>query len=47
MLCSFVSGQMLTLCSASPLNSEAAQLHQTDSEAYQKKVLARHKDIDD
>jgi len=35
------------LCSASPLNNEAAQLHQQDPDAYQKKVLARHQDIDD
>ena len=33
--------------SASPLNNEAAQLHQNDPEEYQKKVLARHQDIDD
>jgi len=32
---------------ASPLNNEAAQLHQKDPEQYQKKVLARHQDIDD
>lgn len=32
---------------ASPLNNEAAQLHQSDPEMYQKKVLARHQDIDD
>lgn len=32
---------------ASPLNNEAAQLHQSDPEMYQRKVLARHQDIDD
>ncbi|KAK5446696.1 Ubiquitin-conjugating enzyme E2 11 [Exophiala xenobiotica] len=35
------------LYSASPLNNEAAQLHQKDPEEYQRKVLARHQDIDD
>jgi ubiquitin-conjugating enzyme E2 C len=33
--------------SASPLNNEAAQLHEKDPEEYQRKVLARHQDIDD
>lgn len=37
----------VSLFSASPLNNEAAQLHQKDSEEYQRKVLARHQDIDD
>lgn len=37
----------LTSSSASPLNNEAAQLHQKDPEEYQRKVLARHRDIDD
>ncbi|ETN42664.1 uncharacterized protein HMPREF1541_01821 [Cyphellophora europaea CBS 101466] len=32
---------------ASPLNNEAAQLHEKDSEEYQRKVLARHRDIED
>ncbi|OAL38930.1 hypothetical protein AYO20_01681 [Fonsecaea nubica] len=32
---------------SSPLNSEAAQLHQSDPEEFQRKVLARHQDLDD
>jgi ubiquitin-conjugating enzyme E2 C len=32
---------------ASPLNNEAAQLWDTNSEEFQKKVLARHRDIDE
>ncbi|KAJ4520223.1 Ubiquitin-conjugating enzyme E2 11 [Exophiala dermatitidis] len=32
---------------ASPLNNEAAQLHQNNPEEYQRKVLARHQEIDD
>jgi ubiquitin-conjugating enzyme E2 C len=36
-----------TFHSASPLNNEAAQLHEKDAEEYQRKVLARHQDIDD
>jgi ubiquitin-conjugating enzyme E2 C len=32
---------------ASPLNNEAAQLHQTNADEYQKKVLARHRDIEE
>lgn len=35
------------LNSASPLNNEAAQLHENDPEEYQRKVLARHQDIDE
>ena len=33
--------------SASPLNNEAAQLHQHNSEEYYKKVRARHQDMED
>ena len=36
-----------SLFSASPLNNEAAELHEKDPEEYQRKVLARHQDIDD
>lgn len=32
---------------ASPLNNEAAQLHEKDSEEYQRKVLARHRDVEE
>ena len=39
--------EMLMPFSASPLNNEAAQLHEKDPEEYQRKVLARHQDIDD
>ena len=38
---------LITLSSASPLNNEAAQLHEKDPEEYQRKVLSRHQDIDD
>lgn len=34
-------------CSDSPLNAEAAELWDKDSEEFKRKVLARHKDIDD
>ena len=33
--------------SASPLNGEAASLHEKHPEEYARKVLARHQDIDD
>ena len=33
--------------SASPLNNEAAQLHQHNSEEYYKKVRARHQDLEE
>lgn len=39
---------MLIKCpSASPLNGEAATLHEKNPEEYARKVLARHQDIDD
>jgi ubiquitin-conjugating enzyme E2 C len=42
------SSSLLTEChSASPLNGEAATLHEKNPEEYAKKVLARHQDIDD
>jgi ubiquitin-conjugating enzyme E2 C len=34
-------------CSASPLNGEAADLWDNDMPEFKKKVLARHRDIDD
>lgn len=33
--------------SASPLNGEAAELWDKDPEEFKRKVLARHRDIDD
>jgi ubiquitin-protein ligase len=36
-----------SLYSASPLNGEAATLHEKNPEEYARKVLARHQDIDD
>lgn len=33
--------------SASPLNGEAAELWDKDPEEFKKKVLARHRDVDD
>ncbi len=38
---------MLTKISASPLNGEAAELWDKDMEEFKKKVLGRHRDIDD
>lgn len=35
------------LCSASPLNGEAAELWDKDMESFKKKVLGRHVDIED
>jgi ubiquitin-conjugating enzyme E2 C len=35
------------LTSASPLNGEAAELWDKDAEEFQKKVLARHVDVED
>lgn len=37
----------LTICSASPLNGEAAELWDKDPKEFQKKVTARHRDIED
>lgn len=37
----------LSVCSDSPLNAEAAELWDKDPEDFKKKVLARHRDIDD
>lgn len=34
-------------CSASPLNGEAAELWDNDQAEYQRKVLARHRDLTD
>jgi len=45
---SLVQPQLANICySASPLNNEAAQLHQNNPEEYYKKVRARHQDMDD
>lgn len=38
---------MLTIHSASPLNGEAAELWDKDPAEFKRKVLARHRDIDD
>lgn len=35
------------VCSDSPLNAEAAELWGNDPEEFKRKVLARHRDIDD
>ena len=37
----------LTEYSASPLNGEAAELWDKDMEDFKKKVLSRHRDVDD
>lgn len=37
----------LTVCSASPLNAQAAELWDTDKEEYKRLVLARHRDVED
>lgn len=34
-------------CSSSPLNGEAAELWDTSAEEFKKKVLGRHRDIDE
>jgi hypothetical protein len=39
--------ELIRFYSASPLNGEAATLHEKDPEEYARKVLARHQDIDD
>jgi ubiquitin-conjugating enzyme E2 C len=38
---------LLTVSSASPLNGEAAELWDKDADEFKKKVLARHRDIDE
>ena len=38
---------MVTEYSASPLNGEAAELWDKDPKEFQKKVTARHRDIED
>jgi ubiquitin-protein ligase len=38
---------VLTLISASPLNGEAAELWDKDPEEFKKKVLGRHRIVDD
>jgi ubiquitin-conjugating enzyme E2 C len=38
---------VLTGHSASPLNGEAAELWDKDAEEFKRKVLGRHRDIDD
>jgi len=38
---------MLIMDSASPLNGEAAELWDKDPEELKKKVLGRHRDVDD
>lgn len=40
-------GPMLTIRSASPLNGEAAELWDKDAEEFKRKVLGRHRDVDD
>lgn len=35
------------MCSASPLNGEAAELWDKDPELFKKKVMDRHKDIEE
>jgi ubiquitin-protein ligase len=42
-----VPGVELTINSASPLNGEAAELWDKDAEEFKKKVLGRHRDVDD
>lgn len=43
----FVTGLSLTLNSSSPLNGEAAELWDKDMDEFKKKVLARHREVDD
>lgn len=43
----FVGAMLIVICSASPLNGEAAELWDKDMEEFKRKVLARHVDIDD
>ena len=40
-------GHLLTSFSASPLNGEAAELWDNDAAEFKRKVLARHRDVDD
>jgi ubiquitin-conjugating enzyme E2 C len=37
----------MLICSASPLNGEAAELWDSDPEEFKKKVLGRHRDIEE